>query len=90
MYDLSMIFFILYRLIFFIKIFICATLHFFLFLFNKFYVYAGFYYIFYVFFYYNFILIEKFIKHNKINYLCCEIKYFDILLSLNFFTASQY
>ena len=43
-----------------------------------------FYYKFYVFFYYKFILIEKFIKCNKLNYSCCDVKYFDIHLLLNF------
>jgi hypothetical protein len=44
----------------------------------------GFYYKFYMFFYYKFILKEKFIKHNMVNYLCCDVKYFDLHLSLNF------
>jgi hypothetical protein len=30
------------------------------------------------------ILIEKFIKHNKINYLSSDVKYFDLYLLLNF------
>jgi hypothetical protein len=38
----------------------------------------------FVFFNYKFILIEKIIKHNKVNYLCCDIKYFYLHLSLNF------
>ena len=58
----------------------CNLAFFFLFLFNKFYV----------FFYYKFILIEKFIKQNKVNYSCCNVKYFDLYLSFNLFTASQY
>jgi hypothetical protein len=53
------------------------------FLFNKSYVCVGFYYKFYVFFYYKFILIEKVIKHNKVNYLCCDVKYLYLHLSLN-------
>jgi hypothetical protein len=36
--------------------------------------------IFFVFFYYKFILIEKSIKHNKVNYSCCDVKYFDLNL----------
>jgi hypothetical protein len=60
-----------------------CSLVFFLFLFNKFYVWIGFYYKFYVFFYYKFILIEKFIKHNKINYPYYDVKYFDLYLLLN-------
>jgi hypothetical protein len=36
-------------------------------------------------FYYKLILINKFTKHNLINNLCCDIKYFDLYLSLNFF-----
>ena len=54
------------------------------------YMCVGFYYKFYVFFYYKFILIEKFIKHSKVNYPCCDVKYFDLYLSLNFFTTSRY
>jgi hypothetical protein len=47
------------------------------FLFNKFCVYVGFYEL--------FILINKFIKHDRVNYLCCDIKYLDLDLSLSFF-----
>jgi len=43
-----------------------------------------FYYKFYVFFYYKFILIEKFIKHNEINYSCCDVRYLDLYFSLGF------
>jgi hypothetical protein len=31
-------------------------------------------------FYYKFILINKFIKHNLINYSCCYIKYIYLLV----------
>jgi len=61
-----------------------CNLAFFLFLFNKFYVCVIFYYKFYMFFYYKFILIEKFIKNNKVNYRYCNVKYFDLHLSFNF------
>jgi hypothetical protein len=30
-----------------------------------------------VFFYYKFILIEKFIKHDQVNYLYCDVRYLD-------------
>ena len=30
------------------------------------------------------ILKAKFIKHNKVNYSCYDVKYFDLYLSLNF------
>ena len=43
---------------------------------NKFYVCVD--------FYYKLILINKFIKYNKFNDPCCDIKYIDIYLSLNF------
>jgi hypothetical protein len=39
---------------------------------------VGFYYKFYVFFYYKFILIEEFIKHDQVNYLYCDVRYFDL------------
>ena len=45
---------------------------------------VGFYYKFYMFFYYKFILIEEFIKHNQINYPCCDVRYFDLYFSLGF------
>ena len=46
--------------------------------FNKFYVCVG--------FYYKFILINQFIKNNQVNYPCCDIKYFNLHLSLGFFS----
>jgi len=46
--------------------------------FNKFNVCIG--------LYYKFILINKFIKQNWVNYLCCDIKYFDLHLSLSVFS----
>jgi hypothetical protein len=45
---------------------------------------VGFYYKFYMFFYYKFILIEKFIKHDQINYPCCDAKYLDFYFSFGF------
>jgi len=66
----------------FYKIFHLCNLVFFLF--NKFFC-VNFYYKFYVFFYYKFILMQKFIKHNKVNYSYCNVKYFDLHLSLKFF-----
>jgi hypothetical protein len=33
----------------------------------------------------NLILINKFSKYNRVNILCCGIKYLDLLLSLDFF-----
>jgi hypothetical protein len=36
--------------------------------------------------YYKLILINIFIKHNRINNLYCAFKYFDLHLSLNFFS----
>jgi len=47
-------------------------------LFNKFYVFIS--------FYYKLILINKFIKHNRVNVSCCAIKYLDLYLSLDFCT----
>jgi hypothetical protein len=64
---------------FFYDIFIVfdLTLYFFSFLLsNKFYVIVD--------FYYKLILINKFIKHIKINDSCCTLKYLDLYLSLNF------
>ena len=46
-------------------------------LFNKFYVCVD--------FCYKLILIKKFIKHNQVNYLYCDIKYFNLYLSLSFY-----
>ena len=46
-------------------------------LFNKFYVSIN--------FYYKLILINKFIKQNRVNDLYCAIKYLDLYLSLNFY-----
>jgi hypothetical protein len=43
---------------------------------------VSFYYKIYVFFYYKFILIEKFIKHDQINYPCCDVRYLDLCFSL--------
>jgi len=60
------------------------VLFFILFLFNKFNVSVGFYYKFYVFLYYKFILIEEFIKYNQVNYLYCDVRYFDFHFSLGF------
>jgi hypothetical protein len=57
---------------------------FFYLLFNKLYVCVGFYYKFYIFFYYKFILIEEFIKHNQVNYPCCDFRYLDLHFSLGF------
>jgi len=60
---------------------ICATLdNIFLpsILFNKFHVSIS--------FYYKLILINKFIKHNRVNALCCAIKYLNLYLSLDFCT----
>ena len=31
---------------------------------------------------YKLILINKFIKHNQLNNLCCDIKYLDLSLNL--------
>ena len=68
--------------IYFLMIFlISATLHnIFLpfILFNKFYVSIS--------FYYKLILINKFIKHNRVNVSCCAIKYLDLYLFLDFCT----
>jgi hypothetical protein len=58
---------------------ICPTLHGICFpfiLFNKLYVYIN--------FYYKINLINKFIKHNRINDLCCAIKYLDLYLFFYF------
>ena len=41
-------------------------------------------------FYYKLILINKFTKHNWVNNLCCDIKYFDLYLSLNVFQLHSY
>ena len=35
-------------------------------------------------FYYKLVLINKFIKYNQVNDLCCDFKYLDLHLSLNF------
>jgi hypothetical protein len=35
-------------------------------------------------FYYKFILIEKFIKHDQVNYPCCDVRYFDLYFLLGF------
>ena len=43
-----------------------------IFLFNKFYLSVD--------FYYKLILINKFIKHNHVNDMCCVIKYLDLYL----------
>ena len=45
-------------------------------LFNNFYMIID--------FYYKLILINKFIKHNQENDSCCDIKYIDLYLFLNF------
>jgi hypothetical protein len=58
---------------------ICATLHniFFPFiLFNKIHMFVN--------FYYKLILINKFIKHNRVNDPCCAIKYLDLYLAFNY------
>jgi hypothetical protein len=49
-------------------------------LFNKFYVCIDFCYI--------LIFINKFIKHNQVNKLYYDIKYFNLLSFLNFFSLS--
>jgi hypothetical protein len=41
---------------------------------------VDFYYKFYVFFYYKFILTREFSKHDKVNYLCCDIRYILIFI----------
>ena len=45
---------------------------------------VGFYYKFYVFFYYKFIMTEEFIKHDQLNYPCCDVRYLDLYFSLDF------
>jgi hypothetical protein len=71
---------------------LCVTLCFFFFklLFNKFYMCVDFYYKFYVFFYYKFILTWEFIKHDKVNYLCCDIRYLDLHFSLGCLIRCMY
>ena len=55
----------------------CIIYFFFFLLLNKSYVYVN--------FYFKLILINKFVKHNQVNYPYCDIKYLDLLLSLIFF-----
>jgi hypothetical protein len=55
----------------------CIIYFFFFILLNKSYVYVN--------FYFKLILINKFVKHNQVNYPYCDIKYLDLLLSLIFF-----
>ena len=62
----------------------CGLTLYFLLLFNKVYVCVGFYYKFYVFFYYKFILMEKFIKYNQVNYSYCDVRYLNLHCSLGF------
>ena len=50
---------------------------------------VSFYYKFYVFFYYKFILIDKFIKHNRANHMSYDVKYFDFHLLFNFLQQSS-
>ena len=35
-------------------------------------------------FYYKFILIEEFIKHDHVNYPCCDVRYLDLHFSLGY------
>ena len=78
-------FLILYRLfliLIFYKIFnICSFAIFFL------YIYCSINFM-CVSFYYKLILIEKFIKHDQVNYLCCDVRYLYLYFSLGFLNSS--
>ena len=39
---------------------------------------------FYVFFYYKFIFTSEFIKHDQVNYSCCDVRYLDLYFLLGF------
>jgi hypothetical protein len=72
------LFYFFKKKIFFTIFFICALHKMFFFyfiLFNKFYVCFN--------FCYKLILINNFVKHNRVNDPCCDIKYLDLHLSLN-------
>ena len=56
----------------------CSLYGIFFILFNKFYMRVN--------FCYELIFINKFIKYNHVNDPYCDIKYFGLLLSLNFFS----